>query len=83
MLDGGGDVAERRRTQRGAWELAARELGTRGCGSAEAGGAGSAQGLELQVDVAELVPGQSLLVEHVEEWIRVEVLHVPYTRLAP
>lgn len=72
----GGDVAMRRRTQR---------VGVSRCDVVLNGehAKGSVRGLELEVDVAELVPGKSLLVEDVEEWIRVEVFHVPHTRLAP
>ena len=71
-----GDVAMRRRTQR---------VGMSQCDVVLNGehAKGSASGLELEVDVAELVPGKSLLVEDVEEWIRVEVFYVPHTRLAP
>ena len=84
-----GDVAMRRRTQRvgmSQCDVVLNGWGCRDATSYSTGGEhakGSVKGLELEVDVAELVPGKSLLVEDVEEWIRVEVFHVPHTRLAP
>ena len=39
--------------------------------------------LQLQVAADDFVPWQTLLVEHVEEWIGVELLHIVHARFHP
>ena len=39
--------------------------------------------LQFQVDVEELMPGETLLVENIEERVGVEFLHIMHSWLAP